>query len=290
MASVANPAASAESTGSPTPTGTETQGVPAATPAAQGSSAGPLPASGELNWSTAPAQFRQQYETLKSQAEPYLKLGSKPEEIQSHMAIAQKFSTGVVEIGTALGYDEEEVRQSLASDPQGTYDFLRQKQAEAEKNGTAQQPDIKKLLQKELDARLKPITEREEKRMNDEAVYRYDQAFDSQFNALFKDELKDFPADEKATLYDVASFMFQGDKEAMARLKFEGKTSDVSKYVDQARSWLDKYFLARTQRDQKRAGIAGQSNPAQGNGDTKINIEDLIQGNFPKTGPLSKYT
>lgn len=254
--------------GSPPPPGTggaEDAGSPPAGSGAPPPGAGPESANIR--------QLRDAYEALKREHEPYSKLG-KPEELQAHVSIAQRITTAAVEAGTALGYDEAEVREAMVNDPDGTLAFLRRKQAEAERDGA--RPDVKQLLKKELDTRLKPFEEREETRLNEEARGRFDTTFEKTALGVFKDDWGAIAREEKAALYDIAVNLFLQDEKAWNELRTEGKTAGVAAFFDKARGFLDKYYVARSQREQKRVNPGGQP-PGERPGKTKASLDDMIQ-------------
>lgn len=250
--------------------GTDGAAVSGSPPAGSGA-----PSPGAAAESPNIRQLREAYEKLKGEYEPYSKLG-KPEEIQTHVSIAQKLASESVEIGTRLGYEETEIRQALANDPAGTIAFLRQKAAEAEKTGA--QPDPQTLIKQMLDKELKPFRQAQEQQMIEKANGLFDTAFEAETKKLFADEA--IPTEERSVLYDVASQMMSYDEKALQRLKFEGKTSDVAKYVNEARAFLDKYYLARSGRESKRIG--GKTPGSQQPGAAKDNGGMLSIGQSAK--------
>lgn len=262
---------SADPAPSPGATGADASADPAPSPGAQPGSGAPSPGASPAD-SPNMRQLREQYEALKSQYEPYSKLG-KPEEISSHVAIARQITEHAVSIGTELGYSEQEIREALAADSQGTLEFLRTKQAEAQQSGQ-HQPDVKKTIQAELNKALKPIQDRETKRLNDEANFRFDSTFDQELKALFKGET--LAEDERGFLYGLASHFVAGYEGARERL-LEGKTGDVKKSLDEARSQLDKYYLARAQREAKRAPKPGGQGPSGQPEKKSYTLDDIIE-------------
>jgi hypothetical protein len=256
-------------------------GSPPASPAGTSSDGGSLPSAAE---SQNIRQLREAYDNLKKEYEPYQKLG-KPDDISGNVSIATKITQAAVEAGTALGYQEQEIREALVNDPDGTLAFLRQKQAES-----AQNQDPTQKLQQLLDKRLKPLEDtfakEKEAKISSEANTRFNTAFDEGMKSLFKDET--LPTEEQDVLYEGALLLLRRDPEAVKALR-EGKQSDVAKYLTEAKSMLDKYYLGRTQRESKRIPAAGQS--AKPNAQTeKLSLSDIANGNFPKTGPLAKYS
>jgi hypothetical protein len=230
-------------------------------------------------------QLREQYEATKGNLTEWEKLGKREEVATAYQSFA-KGRNGAVEIGAALGYEQKEILEAYAEDPHGTMAFLRQKQAETTKSGTPQ--DLDKLLESKLNQRLKPVLDRDRERLLDEANNRFDQAFDAKVKELFKDDV--IPKEERETLYTVAAEMIKADPEAYKRVVSERKISDVARIVDEARAFLDKYYLARAQREQKRVGEPPKPGQGRTDGDTKFTLDDMAAGRFPKTGPLGKYS
>lgn len=206
---------------------------------------------------------------MRGELGTYKELGEL-DDIRGHVQIASRIAERAVEMATNLGYTEAEVREALANDPEGTLAFLRQKASE----DGAKPPDIGRTIQQELDRRLRPIQEREEARRDAEANYAFDKVFDAHTKTLWKDE--DLPKEERDILRQVASEMMSYDEAAVKRLRLEGKTSDVARYVDQARAFLDKYFIARSQREQKRAGTPRQGTGAPPPTGKRPSLDDII--------------
>jgi hypothetical protein len=276
-------AITADTTGaSPAPTATNTTVSAASTPVSptgNSSADGSLPSAAE---SQNLRQLREAYENLKRDHEPYSKLG-KPDEISSRVTIATKIEQAAIETGTALGYQEQEIREALLNDPEGTIAFLRKQQSES----SANQDPVEKLQQM-LDKRLKPFEEQQaqerEVKILSEAQGRFNTAFEDGMKSLFKDDA--VPEAEKDILYEGTLMLLRRDPEAVKALR-EGKQSDVAKFLTETKSMLDKYYISRSQRDTKPAPSTGSGQ--QRNSEAKMDLNDLITGNFPKTGPLSKY-
>jgi hypothetical protein len=252
MATNLNPAAVAAGSGaSPAPAGSGiTAEIPASPAGQQGSGAGSPPASPE---SGNIKQLREQYETTKGKLEPWEKLG-KYEEVSQVWQSINSFKSEVVEIGKELGYDDAEILESFQKDPYGTRAFLQQRQAEGKPDGA---PDLEKLV----DKKLKPVLQREQQRQLDESQFRYEKAFAENMETLFpsKDGQATVTTEEREILHEVATEMFKYDAEAMNALH-QGKTSFVARHLDAAKQFLDKYYLARTKREQNGAG-GGNPNP-----------------------------
>ena len=255
-------------------------GIAGASPAPNSSASGSLPdAAGNENI----RQLREAYENLKREHEPYSKLG-RADEISTHVSMAQRITNNAVQVGTELGYPEQEIRDAMAGDPEGTILFLRQKQAEA-----AQNQDPIKRVEQLLDKRFKPLEEKFHQKEESEALEKahtlFTNAFGDGIKTLFKDE--QVPEKEQDILYEATLLLLRRDGEAVTRLR-EGKTSDVTKYLTEARSLLDGYYLSRTQRENERVG-GPKPGTTPGAKETKFTLDDLAEGKFPKTGPLAKY-
>ena len=196
-------------------------------------------------------QLREQYEGLKSKYEPWEKLGAKPEEVSSRLPIIQKMWTEALDLGQKLGYDQKEVEDFLGKDPVQVLAYLRQ-QAQTRESQPLDAKTIKSELDRMVSERLKPITERENDRMNKEAEFR----FEGEFDRLYKDNFKDgLPDEAKEALYEMVGQLVGEDDEAIKRLKFEGKLSDVAKHFETAKTRLLKVVTAMSAHERKRAGL-----------------------------------
>jgi len=257
---------------SPAPTGIESQPADNTPSPGEGSGAGSPPASPADSPNIR--QLREQYETLKKEYEPYKTLGS-VEDLQAHSAIATKAMQPVLDLGTTLGYSEDEVRAALSEDPYGTYEFLKGKQKELEQTG--QVPDLEKLLERKLEQRLKPFEQERRQQQIEKARGVFDQTFEVQVKEAFKDE--ELTEDELSYIYASAFHSFDRDKDA-AQMLMQGKTSGAVKHMQEAIQSFNKAYLARYARDHKRAG----GNPSAGatqQGKPKLSLDDIIQGEFP---------
>jgi hypothetical protein len=280
MATNLNPGAVLADEGtSPVPTGDENKGVTGTPPEGSGG-ASPAPATE----SQGIRQLREAYENLKKEYEPYQKFG-KPEEIETRISGYTKAEGAVIEIGTQLGYTEDEIRQAFQNDPTGTYDFLRTKMAEGGQN---QSPEVQQLRKELADIKksLDPLKQSQEQQRMDQARVRFDEAVDAAIKSVFKDET--LSEDEKSYIWDDALSMLRLDKDAVNRLVNEGKTSDVVRFVTQARERADKIYLARSGRERKSG--SGEQRETQGQAASKLSIDDIIMGKFPKDHPMAKYS
>jgi hypothetical protein len=271
MGSPINPAVSADSGASPTPAGPVSADI-ASSPGAGSAGASPTPSPENQNI----RQLREQYETVRKERDAYSSFG-KPEDIQSHVSIATKITTAAIEAGTALGYDEAQIRESLAENPEGTINFLRNKQAEVERNNGAN-TDIKKLLKEELSRELKPFYQEREQQQLDKAHSLFDTTFDAQISELFKDEK--LTEDELGYLYDSTFYLLERSPEIIKQIK-SGQASGIIKLVQTAKAAFDKAYLARTTRENQRIGGQKQTTGQAAQSSKKFTLDDIAQGNFP---------
>jgi hypothetical protein len=279
MATNFNPAAAASASTEtpPVSTGADNASVTGSSPEASGgASATPAAESQGIR------QLREAYENLKKTHETYEKFG-KPEEIQTRIETYQKLESSALELGATLGYSEDEIRNAMQADPRGTIEFLQRKQAE----GGEQNPEMLQLRRElaELKKSLDPLKQNQEQQKLDKARNLFDSTFNEAIKQVYKDE--NLSNDEMDQLWEDALNLFKQDQAAVKRLVEEGKTSDVQKFVIQARERADKLYLARSGRESKSGGnINGKPIEAP---TEKLSIDDIIQGRAPKGHPMSKY-
>jgi hypothetical protein len=270
-------AASAGMETPPVSTGQEASGVPGTPPEGSGG-ASPAPAAE----SQGIRQLREAYENLKKTYEPYEKLG-KPEEIQSRIATYQKIESAALDLGSELGYSEEDIRQALQNDAAGTLAFLRSKQAEGAQN---QNPEVMALRKELADIKksIDPLRQSEEQRKMDSARNLFDSAVNAAIKSIYKDE--QLSEDEIDAIWEDSLQLMKSDKEAINRLVNEGKTSDVVRFVTKARERSDKAYLARVNRERKSGNTGAQG--TQETTEAKLSIDDIIHGRIPKGHPLNQ--
>lgn len=274
MGTAINPVASAEAVGaSPAPTGSEVTAEQTPSPGVQQAS-GADSASAVQPESPNIRQLREQYENLKKEYDPYKSLGS-VDDLKSQTGIAGKVLQTVMDLGTALGYTDAEIRQAVSEDPYGTYEFLRNKQKELETTGQPQ--DVDKLVEAKLNQRLKPFEQERQQRVLSEARASFDSTFEAQIKEAFKDE--ELSQDELSYIYTGAFRAFERDPEAVKML-LDGKTSGIVKHMQESINLFNKAYLARNARDMKRAGAQKPAGSQAPPSESKKSIDDFIYGNF----------
>lgn len=217
---------------------------PEVSPASSGSAAAPPAATESPNI----RMMREEIERRKLQVEPWEKLGIKPEEAARAHQTYQAITTEAVKLGKELGYEDAYVQQFLQKDPVGTLAQLRQFAKEA-KSQPLTPEQIERRLSQKVDERLKSFDQKETERSNKEAEDRYNGERDRQIKAQFKDE--EITGDIREFVESTVDDLMGRDPEAIARLR-EGKTADVAKYVQQAKTRFTKLFTSAQQRERGR--------------------------------------
>jgi hypothetical protein len=276
------PAVVADAAGaSPAPTGQESQAETVPSPGAQQGSVAPSPGAVPAETPNM-RQLREQYESLKSQFEPYKAFG-KPEELQPRIKIADSVMESAVAAGVDLGYTEQEIREALTEDPWGAIQLFQKELAEARAAGKQPQIDVKNLVRREVDQATKTYREAEDRRRAQEAANRYDTEAARQIDAIYKDE--NLSEEERDAVYGVATTLFQQDKEAYKVLREEGKVALVQKYVKEAKDSLDRYYSLRSQRESARTGSGKPAGSQPAKSERVYTLDDFAKGEFdPRMG------
>lgn len=193
-------------------------------------------------------------------------------------------------IGQELGYDKNEILEVLHEDPLKTLNFLQNKWAEEQAGGGGggegdEEAQLADLVNQHVEKALGPIQQRENVRITNEANSLFERTAHGELTAAFKEEGVDISkvAPEEMFMYiSAASEIMKYDATALHGLKYEGKTAPIQKAVREAKTFLDKYFMARAARE--RAGIAGgganrnrQPQGGQGGGNQKHTLDELIE-------------
>lgn len=227
-------------------------------------------------------QLREAYEGVKAKFEPFEKLNLKPEQITQYSGVYQRVFTEAQQVGRELGYSDEDIAEALAADPIRTIDFLRTKFEQAAQRDP-NQPDLQDLVQQHVEQALGPIQQRENVRMTDAANQLFEQTTRQLAVDSFKAEgltVEQIPGDEMDFLMTATSEILKYDEAALKALKYEGKTGAVQKAFQEARTALDKYYLARATREKSRLTPPqrGAQPPAgQQQGGRKPTLDEMIE-------------
>jgi len=229
-------------------------------------------------------QLREAYEGVKAKFEPYEKLNVKPEQIQQYSGVYQKVYNEASAVGRELGYPDTEIAEALAEDPLRTIEFLRnQVQAAQDQRAQAGGPEqLEDLVRQYVEPVLGPIQQRENQRMTDSANGLFEQTVRQLAVESFKKEGVDvgnIPPDEMETVMNVVSEMMKHDDFEQARidLKYNGKTGAIGKVYQEAQTFLDKYYLARSGREKAKLTPPRPGAPAAQNGGRKPTLDEMIE-------------
>lgn len=236
-------------------TGAAIAAPPAAPPSAD-SAASPAAASVAASAAASPEspnikQLREQYETTKTKLEPWEKnfQGVKPEDVAvAHTAFSQ-MNKEALELGSTLGYDANEVRQFMRTDPVAVLNHLRQKAADSQK-GPVSPADIRKMVEQAANERLKPFEQERERHTIATAMQKFDGEFDRLVAETYKDGL---PDEAREALKEMCNAMTGEDAEACKALR-AGKVVGVQKHFAAANARIQKIFTAMLAQERKRTG------------------------------------
>ena len=265
------------SDGGGAPAGAGGGGAPAAAPVG-GAQQQPGPESQGI------AQLRTAYEGVKKELEPWSKLNVKPDEVGRFQGVYQKTFEEVAAIGRSLGYPDAEILEALQENPIATLDYLRNELAQAEQQQRQQQPtdrDLRELTQQYVQDAIGPLQARENERMTREANALFERTVYQAAVEAYKTEGIDansVPPDEMFLLTSAASEILKYDEDALRALKYKGETAAVQKAFTEAKTLLDKYYIARSGRSggvravSPQRGANGQFQP----GAKKPSLDDII--------------
>lgn len=227
-----------------------------------GESAGSPPAGGVAAPPAAPVdQLRQAYESLKTKHEPWERLGAKPEEVQRSHQTYTKLYTEASTIGSQLGYSQEELQQAFQADPVGTLMTLRQmaQQASGSKEPLTQE-QLQKLVDRQLNDKLKPFQQEREQRLDSEATARFDGEFDRQFKTSFPNGL---PDSNREAISGLAWALLSENPDAYNALRLKGDTSQIQGAFEQAKKTFLKIITDYGEHEKKRIGGEPPATPRQ---------------------------
>jgi len=227
------------------------------------------------------AQLRAAHDTLKKEFEPFQKLNLKPDQIQQLQqrdSVYQKLYTESAKLAKQLGYADAEVAEALLADPVATLDFLRREAAGQRPARGDGSEDLSKRIEEAVNQAVEPLNERENARATSEANALFERTARQLAVEMFKQEgvpIDQVGEDEMGLLLNAAAEIMKYDEGALRSLKYEGKTASVQQAFQEAKTMLDKYFVARSGRSAKVAPPAkpGVSANAQGK---KPTLDELI--------------
>lgn len=237
----------------------------AGSPPASGSA--PASSAPAIDWKTAPDQFRTSYEKLKADHEklqgeykPWQdwakEAGVTHDQLSGIHGTYQQVYGEINELAEALGRAEDDVAEAV--ERHGVVkvlDYLRNQYAKAEEGRASGDQNLDELVETAIDQRLGPIQERENQRLTDAANDRFEQIVHSSIVEAYKAEGVDvaqIPADESFMLMNAASEILKYDDKALIALKQGKGQAEVQRAFQQAKTYLDKYYLSRSGRERGR--------------------------------------
>lgn len=260
-----------------------------------GTTSGGTPAPAAINWDSAPQQFREGYNKLKSDFEklqndykPWQSLGAKPDEVQSFQSNYQQVYTEVKGMADALQITEKEVADAIKA--HGLLPVLRQLEQEYQQAEAANAGDPNALNERELEERINsrieqaisPIQQRENQRVTAEANLLVERTI----TQLATDAFKANGMEWAGASPDLQNFIMTGvtevlkyDEDALTAIKTEGKTASVQKAFQTFTAMFDAAYLARQAMEGRRTAAPvrpGTSQPPPGAYKPK-NIDELIE-------------
>lgn len=234
------------------------------------------------------AQLRSSYETLKKAWEPTTALG-KPEEVIGHAQTAVKLYNETQKLGKELGYSAASVQKAFKDDPVNTLAWLRNEQRtkggqrDGGDGGANQNKDVQALVDAAVKKATAPYTERVNKQEAEVAMKLVDSEFVKLHTASFPTDGTNPMPDEMSNLFfDAMQMLMDTDPECYARIR-EGKTSDIAKYYDEAKSILTKAHTAWSNWEQKKLGLGGDGGKGGDAGKGKDDdgmptLQEIIEG------------
>jgi len=234
-------------------------------------------------------QLRTAYDTIKKEYEPWQKLNVKPEQVTSFQGVYQKTFEEVASIGRQLGYPDEEIVEALQENPVATLDYLRREFQQAQQGRERQDDgrDLQELINTRVEEALAPINERENTRMTSEANSVFERTAYGMAAEMYRAEgidVANVPAEEIDMILSATSEILKYDSDALRSLKYEGKTAGIKAAFQEAKTMLDKYYLARSGRSNGaprpgapplQRGPNGQFQPGMRDG-KKATLDDLM--------------
>lgn len=285
----------------PNPVGGDGGSAPPTTPGSAGGGAAPPPTTPgptSINWETAPQQFREGYNKLKTDfdklqgeynpiKEQFEKLGVGVDQLGNIHGTYQEVTETLAGYGEQLGIAEDEIQEAI--ERHGVAKVLNhlankaQEASQGRTQGDDGETNLEDRIQQALEQKFAPIEERENARLTDAANQRFEQIVHTQIVDVYKAEGVDpgaIPQEESFMLMNATSEILKYDNAALLALKQGKGQAQVQKAFNEAKTYLDRYFLSRAGRERTRAGgqgnRPGQQAPPQANG-RKATLEEMAE-------------
>lgn len=268
-------------------------GVPTGAGGGTGGAAASAPAA--INWESAPQQFREGYnklktdlETLQKQYEPWKGLNVQPTEVQSFQQNYQQVYTEVRGMADALNITEAEVADAIKA--HGLLPVLRQLEQEYQQAEAAAAGDKDAIDERSLEEKLNgiaervlsPIQQRENQRITQEANLLTERTITQLASDAFKAGGMDFtaaPPELKDFILTGVTEVLKYDEGALKALKFEGKTAPIQKAFQTFTAMFDAAYLARQAMEGRRTTVParpGQQRQQPPAGKVPGGLEEMI--------------
>jgi hypothetical protein len=219
--------------------------------------------------------------------------------VQGRLGVLRNMEGRALELGEDLGFTKEEVLDEFGKDPFRLLSALEKEAAKAEgARPPMDEKRMRELLNKELENRFKPYEEKENLRVTDEAHNVFLKEVDRLTAEAYPSAQLEEP--EGDLLYTATSYLMTQEQDqitddrtagkvdektlsTLEQLKFGGRVAGVQKFFQQAQSFLDAYYLARSKRETAAPGPGGGGKTPPGSPGTKpgskpYTLDEMIDG------------
>jgi len=243
-----------------------------------------------IDWATAPAQFRQAYEQLKTQHDqlnmkfkPFESIN--PDQFKSFQGSHTQVMRSIQQVSNALGIDESEVNEAISQfGVVAVLDHLRQEAWEAEQADAGNQEvinerDLNERIQNGIQQAISPIQQRENQRLVHEANSLTERTIVDLATAHYKAQGSDytqFPQPLRDFISTGVTEVLKYDDQGLLDLKFQGKTAPIQKAFQTFMAMFDQAYLARRGME---GGVVNTGNRGAGQGNQ--NQVGQRQGKMP---------
>lgn len=220
-----------------------------------------------IDWNTAPQQFRDGYakmkadfEKLQSDYKPWqewsTKVGVTHDQLPAVHGTYQEVYEQINGIAEELGLPEDQIAEAV--DKHGivkVLDHLRNQYAKAAENRDPDDQSLQDAIEAAISQRMGPIEERENQRLTDAGNDRFEQIVHSSIVDTFKAEgidVAQIPEKESFMLMNATSEILKYDEKALTALKQGKGQAEVQRAFQQAKTFLDEYYLSRSGRERGR--------------------------------------
>lgn len=247
----------------------------------------------QINWTSAPQQFRDSYEQLKRQHEelsnrfkPYESLG-KVEDIQRVQTQHTAAFNAAKQISDTLQIPEVELQQAINEHglavvlDQLRYEQWQQEEANAGNEEVLNEQDLNERIQRGIESAIQPIQDRENQRLVFEGNALVERTIGEAAAALLKTAGLDWntaPAAYKDFVITGATEALKYDDAGMQGVKFRGQVAPIQKAFQEFTRMADAYYLARREMETGKPPVprpGGGPPPPRNNGFKQPTFEEM---------------